>query len=147
MPYSIVKLILLTPLVIFSILWSEIHSTVFQKFAIWQVQKYFNLENSKNFKFAKFEKFLIYKIQKLCDLNFFLNCNVVSSKNSPNISISENINVFKLLRSKSVEIDLYQRANIRIGKIASSLEYRMDEQFQNCQFLEPNIDSLNWKNL
>ena len=36
---------------------------------------------------------------------------------------------------------------MRIGKIASSVEYRMDEQFQNCQFLEPNFDFPNWKNL
>ena len=35
---------------------------------------------------------------------------------------------------------------MRIGKIASSAEYRMDEQFQNCQFLEPNFDFPNWKN-
>ena len=34
---------------------------------------------------------------------------------------------------------------MRIGKIASSVEYRIDEQFQNCQFLEPNFDSSNWK--
>ena len=32
---------------------------------------------------------------------------------------------------KSVEIHLYQRANMRIGKIASIAEYRMDIQFQN----------------
>ena len=30
---------------------------------------------------------------------------------------------------------------MRIGKISSSAEYRMDEKFQNCQFLmEPNFD-------
>ena len=29
---------------------------------------------------------------------------------------------------------------MRIGKIASSAEYRMDEQFKNCQFLKPNFD-------
>ena len=34
-------------------------------------------------------------------------------------------------RSQSIEIDLYQRANMRIDKIASSAEYRIDEQFQN----------------
>ena len=28
---------------------------------------------------------------------------------------------------------------MEIAKIASSAEYRMDEQFQNCQFLEPNF--------
>ena len=28
---------------------------------------------------------------------------------------------------------------MRIEKIASSAEYRMDEQFQNSQFLEPNF--------
>ena len=38
---------------------------------------------------------------------------------------------------------IYIRANMRIGKIASSAKYRMDEQFQNCQFLEPNFDSPN----
>ena len=34
---------------------------------------------------------------------------------------------------------------MRIGKIASSAEYRIDEQFQKCQFLEPNFDFLNLK--
>ena len=34
---------------------------------------------------------------------------------------------------------------MRIGKIASSAGYRMDGQFQNCQFLEPNFDFPNWK--
>ena len=34
---------------------------------------------------------------------------------------------------------------MRMGKIASSAEYRMDEQFQNCQFLEQNFDFLNWR--
>ena len=29
---------------------------------------------------------------------------------------------------------------MRIGKIASRVEYRIEEQFQNCQFLEPNFD-------
>ena len=33
---------------------------------------------------------------------------------------------------------------MRISKIASSAEYRMDEQFQNCQFLEPNFDFPDW---
>ena len=37
------------------------------------------------------------------------------------------------------------KANMRIGKIASSAEYRMDEQFQNCEFSEPNFDFRNWK--
>ena len=32
----------------------------------------------------------------------------------------------------NVKIDLYQRANMRIGKIASSAEYRIDESFQIC---------------
>ena len=36
---------------------------------------------------------------------------------------------------------------MRIDKIASSAEYRMDEKFQNCQFLEPNLDFPNWKNI
>ena len=36
---------------------------------------------------------------------------------------------------------------MRIGKITSSAEYRMDEKFQNCQFLEPNFDFPNWKNI
>ena len=35
---------------------------------------------------------------------------------------------------------------MRIGEIASSTEYRMDEQFQNCQLLEPNFGFPNWKN-
>ena len=34
---------------------------------------------------------------------------------------------------------------MRIGKIVSSAEFRMDEQFQNFQFLEPNFDFPNWK--
>ena len=34
---------------------------------------------------------------------------------------------------------------MRIGKISSSAEYRMDEQFQNCKFLEPNFDFPNEK--
>ena len=41
---------------------------------------------------------------------------------------------------------LYQSANMRIGKISSSVEYRMDEHFRNCQFLERNFDFRNWKN-
>ena len=32
-----------------------------------------------------------------------------------------------------------------IGKIVSSAEYRMDEQFQNFQFLELNFDFPNWQ--
>ena len=36
---------------------------------------------------------------------------------------------------------------MRIGKIASSAEYRMNEQFQNCQFLEPNFGFPNFENL
>ena len=36
--------------------------------------------------------------------------------------------------------------NMRIGKIANSAEYRMDEQFVNCQFLEPNFGFPNEKN-
>ena len=35
--------------------------------------------------------------------------------------------------------DLYQRKNMRIDKIANSPEYRMDEQFQNCSFFQPNF--------
>ena len=34
---------------------------------------------------------------------------------------------------------------MRIGRIASSAEYWMDEQFQNFQFLEPNFGFPNWK--
>ena len=36
-------------------------------------------------------------------------------------------------------IGFYQRANRRIGKIASSAEYRMDEQFQNFQFISRTL--------
>ena len=32
---------------------------------------------------------------------------------------------------KRVEIHLYQRTNMRIDRIATSAEYRMDKQFQN----------------
>ena len=35
--------------------------------------------------------------------------------------------------------------NMRFGKIASSAEYRMDEQFQHCQFLEPNFSFLKFQ--
>ena len=41
-------------------------------------------------------------------------------------------------------IDLYQRANMKIGKNASSVEYRRDERFRNRQFLEPNFVIPNW---
>ena len=34
---------------------------------------------------------------------------------------------------------------MRIDKIASSAGYGMDEQFQNCQFLEANFDFRNLK--
>ena len=44
-------------------------------------------------------------------------------------------------------IDSYQRANIRIDKIVSSTEYRMEEQFRNCQFLETNFDFSYWKKI
>ena len=33
-----------------------------------------------------------------------------------------------------------------IGKIASSVEYLMDELFKNCQFSESNFGFPNWKN-
>ena len=52
-------------------------------------------------------------------------------------------------KKKEIKIektDLYQTANIRIGKIASSAKYRMDDQFQNFLFLEPNFGFPNWKN-
>ena len=35
----------------------------------------------------------------------------------------------------------------KIRKISSSTEYRMDIQFLNCQFLKPNLDFPNGKNL
>ena len=34
---------------------------------------------------------------------------------------------------------------MRIGVIASSAEYRIDEQFQNLPILELNFNFLNWK--
>ena len=34
---------------------------------------------------------------------------------------------------------------MKIGKIASSAEYRMDKQLQNCQFLQPNFGLPHWK--
>ena len=40
------------------------------------------------------------------------------------------------MRSESVEIGLYQRANVRVGEIASSAEYRMDEKFQNMPIFQ-----------
>ena len=36
---------------------------------------------------------------------------------------------------------------MRIGKIATSAKYQMDEESQNCQFLEPNYGFPNFKNL
>ena len=47
---------------------------------------------------------------------------------------------------KIEKIALYQTANMKIGKIASSAEYQMNEQFQNCQFSELNFVFPNWKN-
>ena len=49
------------------------------------------------------------------------------------------------LRRWNIEINLvYQRTNIRFGKNASSLEYRMEEQFQNLPIFW-NFDSFwNW---
>ena len=35
---------------------------------------------------------------------------------------------------------------MRIDKIVSSAKYRMDEQFQNWQFLEANFGFPNWTN-
>ena len=35
---------------------------------------------------------------------------------------------------------------MRISEIPRSAEYRMDEQFQICQFLEPNLSFQNCKN-
>ena len=32
---------------------------------------------------------------------------------------------------KFMKIDLYRKANMRIGEIANDAEYRMDEQFQD----------------
>ena len=40
---------------------------------------------------------------------------------------------------------LYQRANLKIGKIAIRAEYQIREKFQNCQFLEPNFGFPNRK--
>ena len=39
----------------------------------------------------------------------------------------------------NVEINLYQRINIRIRKIANGAEHRMDEQFQNLSIFEISI--------
>ena len=36
---------------------------------------------------------------------------------------------------------------MRIGKIASSAEYQMDEEYQNCEFFEPNYGFPNLNNL
>ena len=36
-------------------------------------------------------------------------------------------------------------ANMRIGEIANNPKYRMDEKFQNCQFLKPNFGFRNLK--
>ena len=49
--------------------------------------------------------------------------------------------IYELLKSeiRNEKINLWQRANMRIGKMASSAEYRMDKQFQNFQFLKPNF--------
>ena len=60
----------------------------------------------------------------------------------------QNGRIYESLKQKiKIEkISLCQMANMRIGEIASSVEYRMDEQFENCQFLEPNFDFTNSKN-
>ena len=39
------------------------------------------------------------------------------------------------LTRKIEKIDLNHSVNMRVGKISSSAEYRIDEEFQNCQFL------------
>ena len=36
---------------------------------------------------------------------------------------------------------------MKIGKIASSAEYRMDELLQHCQFLQLNFGLGNWKKI
>ena len=41
------------------------------------------------------------------------------------------------------KINLYQKENTRISEIASSAKYRIDEQFQNCVYLELNFDFIN----
>ena len=58
--------------------------------------------------------------------------------NISNLKINERSNVerpnsYESLQYKMiiVEIHLYQRANMRIVKIACSAKYRMNEQFQN----------------
>ena len=66
-----------------------------------------------------------------------------------NLKINERLNVQRLnlgiakIGNKIQKIDLYQQANMRIGEIVSSAEYRMDEPFQNCQFWIFGIP--NWK--
>ena len=44
---------------------------------------------------------------------------------------------------KIKKIDLYQTANMKIDKIASSAKCRMDEPFQNFHIFEPNFDFVN----
>ena len=58
-----------------------------------------------------------------------------------NLKINERTNIARPNLHESLKeeiqiekIDLYQKENIRIGEIAGSAEYTMDEQFQNCQF-------------
>ena len=63
--------------------------------------------------------------------------NYCKNKSDDNLTLSLNFSgVFSLcilgagLKGfKSIEIDLYQIANMRIGEIASSAVYQMDEQF------------------
>ena len=40
---------------------------------------------------------------------------------------------------KFMKIDLYQKASIRIGKIASRAEYQIDEKFQNLSIFGANF--------
>ena len=52
-----------------------------------------------------------------------------------NLKINERSNVkwpnlpVTKIEIRTKKIDLYQRTNMRIGRIASSAEYRMDERF------------------
>ena len=55
----------------------------------------------------------------------------INERSRLNLRESLRLKIETKLRQWSVEIELYQKANTRISKIASGAGYQMDEQFQN----------------
>ena len=86
--------------------WKNIQCEKFEKCPIWKIRKFFRI-------YSKLNNFRISTILWICQSRKFL--------------LEYNIRIEKLKR----RIDLYQRANMRIGK--------------NRKFLERNFDFPNWK--